>query len=261
MRYLKLWRVFFRASWMAEAEYRANILVRVVGEGTWYVVQLSVFEVLYTHTSSINGWDIHAMRVFLGTLFLTDNIYMFFFQDNLDGLNQLVRKGELDLYLTKPVNSQFMVSCRKVAVAYIINMFILVPYLVWAIAHLGRPVKAAQLITYFIAVPCGSICYYALRFMFATLVIVLQDAGNVQFIWHQLFRLATRPDPIYPRPFRLFLLTAFPVAFMASVPARMIVESFDPALAAAAVGMSAVLVLLSHWGWVAALRRYASASS
>ena len=261
MRYLKLWGVFFRASWMAETEYRLNIIVRVLGEGVWYTVQLSVFEVLYTHTTTINGWDIHAMRLFLGTLFLTDNIYMFFFQDNMEALNQMVRKGELDLYLTKPINSQFMVSCRKVAVAYLLNMLILMPYVTWAMLHLSHPVGAGQVVTYVTSVVGGVFCYYSLRFMFGTLVIVLQDAGNVQFIWHQLFRLATRPDPIYPGPFRIFLLTVFPVAFMASVPARMVVESFNPALALASLAMASGLVVLSHKAWTTALKHYSSASS
>ena len=76
MRYVRLWFSFLRASALADFEYRMNITVRIFGEVIWYATQLSVFEVLFTHTQTISGWDVNAMRVFMGTLFLVDNMYM-----------------------------------------------------------------------------------------------------------------------------------------------------------------------------------------
>ena len=250
-----------KASAMADFEYRMNISVRILGEVVWYTTQLSVFEVLYLHTKVISGWDVNAMRVFMGTLFLVDNIYMMLFHENLDMLNSIVKKGDLDLYLTKPVNSQFMVSCRKVSIAYLINLALISTYLTWAVSRLGHPVTGLQLLTFGISVFFGVVIYYSLRFLFGTLVIVLQDAGNVQFIWHQLFRLTTRPDPIYPSYLRVLVLTLFPGGFMASVPSRVLVEGIDLKLLAASVGLGVFLVFASSRCWEAALRKYASASS
>src|ERR1700722_10994019 len=113
MRYVHLWFAFLKMSWMADLEYRLNILIRTTGEAGWYVAQLSLFEVLYTHTKTISGWDVHGMRVFMGAMFLTDVLYMILIMDNIEGVFSLVRRGDLDIYLTKPVNSQFMVSFRK----------------------------------------------------------------------------------------------------------------------------------------------------
>lgn len=261
MRYFRLWLAFLKASWMADLEYRMNIVVRVAGEIVWYIVQLSVFEVLYLHTSKISGWDVRGMRVFMGSLFLVDNLYWLLFGENLDNLNAVVRKGDLDLYLTKPVNSQFMVSFRKVTISFAFNILLVSFYLGWAITQLERHPTSAQLFGFLLLVISGVGCYYALRFMFSALVILIQDAGNVQFVWHQLFRLATRPDPIYPPAVRWLILTAFPVAFMASVPARILVEGIDPRLLLAAPAMAAGLVILSHRMWRWALRHYSSASS
>lgn len=260
-RYLRLWLSFLKASAMADFEYRMNISVRIFGEVVWYVTQLSVFEVLYTHAPSISGWDVNAMRVFMGTLFLVDNLYMLLFHENMDTLSSLVKKGDLDLYLVKPVSSQFMVSMRKVSVAYVINLMLIIGYLTWAIPRLGHPIGGWQMLSYGVLVVCGLMSYYGLRFLFGTLVIVLQDAGNVQFVWHQLFRLATRPDPIYPSSLRMIVMAVFPVAFMASVPSRVLVEGIDPTLMVAAPLLGAFLILLSHFCWERALRSYASASS
>lgn len=261
MRYLRLWLNFFKMSWMADIEYRFNFVVRVFGEIVWYVTQLSVFEVLYMHTNSISGWDVHAMRVFMGSLFLGDCIYQILFSQNLEHFFTLVRKGDLDLYLAKPINSQFMVSCQRVAVAYTINLFMVIAYLAWAIMRLGHPVGGLQIAIYVVMIVSGVIIAYAMRFMFATLSVVFQDFSSVQFIWYQLYRLATRPDPIYPGFLRIIVMTVFPVAFFASVPSRVLVEGLDLTLLAASLGLALSLLLLSSLFWGSALRRYSSASS
>lgn len=261
MRYIKLWLSFLKMSAMADMEYRTNIVLRVIGEFTWYALQLSVFEVLYTHTNSISGWDVWDMRVFMGSLFVSDVIFMILMHENMDHLWSVVRKGDLDMYLVKPVNSQFMVSFRKVGVSYFINLALTSGYLIWAASHLSRPISLAQVATFVVMIFLGVAIVYSIRFMFATLTVVLQDAGNIQFIWYQLYRLGTRPDPIYPSMLRVLVLTLFPVAFMASVPSRVLVEGLQwEYLLAAPLGAFG-LVILSNFLWEKALRTYASASS
>jgi ABC-2 type transport system permease protein len=261
MRYLRLWFSFLKMSAMADFEYRANIVLRVITEVVWYTMQLSVFEVLYTHTDSISGWTVQDMRVFMGTLFITDVTYMILFHENMDQIWSMVRKGDLDLYLVKPVNSQFMVSCRKVSVAYVFNWILVLAYLVWAVHAMDRPVGAWQILTFTVLAIFGVILCYVLRFMFSILTVVLQDAGNIQFVWHQVYRLATRPDPIYPQFLRYIVLTVFPVAFFASVPARVLVEGvYWPFLIVAPL-MAIGGLVLSNYLWEKALRSYASASS
>ncbi len=261
MRYLRLWVSFLKASWMADMEYRLNLVVRIFGEVVWYATQLSVFEVLYTHTDQINGWSIHGMRVFMASLFLVDNFYMILFHENLEYMWSLVRKGDLDLYLTKPVNAQFMVSFRKVSATYLINLVMVLGYLYWAVSRLEHSVSLLQVCVYMFLLLCGLGIYYSLRFLFACLLIILQDASNIQFLWYQLFRLAQRPDPIYPPVLRWLVLTAFPVGFLASVPARALVEGVNSGLLVAAMMLSLGLLFFSHWSWERALRKYSSASS
>ncbi len=261
MRYLKLWCSFLKMSAMADLEYRTNIVARVIGEFGWYTLQLSVFEVLYTHTTSISGWDVHSMRVFMGTLFLTDVVYMILFAENMDNIAAMVKKGDLDLYLTKPVNSQFMLSLRKVSISYFINLICILVYLFWAIHRLSTPVTVPQVGGYLLLAVCGVVIVYSCRFLFATLSVVLQDAGNMQFVWHQIYRLSTRPDPIYPKILRALVFTLIPVAFASSVPARILIEGVDLRLLAAAPCVAAGFLWLSHRLWNRALRHYSSASS
>lgn len=261
MRYWRLWLSFFKMSWMADVEYRLNFTARIFGEFTWYATQLSVFEVLYTHTKTINGWDVQSMRVFIGSLFLADILYMIFFSENLEHFFVLVRKGDLDLYLVKPINSQFMVSCRKIAVAYIVNLMIVVAYLIWAMQNLGLSYTLPQIATYVVMVFLGVSTVYSMKFMFSTLSVIFQDASSLQFVWHQLYRLGTRPDPLYPRFLRMIVMTIFPIAFFASVPSRILVEGFNWLALIGSFVFGVGFLWLSNVFWERALRSYSSASS
>lgn len=261
MRYLKLWLQFLKISWMADFEYRFNFVVRIFGEFMWYTAQISVFEVLYTHTQSLYGWDINAVRVFMGTLFLVDGIYMVFFSENLDHLSSLVRKGDLDLYLVKPINSQFMISLRKVASANLVNCALVSLYLLWALSRLSQTVSFGQATMFAIMAACGVVLFYCTRLLFGMLVFVLHEAGNVQFVWYNLYRLGTRPDILYPRYLRLIIMTAIPVGLIASVPARILVEGPDFKLLLWSVSVAILFFIVTALCWQRALRNYASASS
>lgn len=260
-RYLRLWLQFAKMSAMADFEYRTNIVLRFMGEFLWYTMQLSVFEVLYLHTKTISGWDVNDMRVFMGSLFFVDVLYMILLHENMDYLGSIVRKGDLDLYLTKPVNSQFMISFRKVSVSYLLNLLMISAYLVWAVMHLSRPVSVWQVLSFGMMIFFGLCICYALRFMFAALTVIVQDAGNIQFVWNQMYRLATRPDPIYPMFLRYLIFTFFPVAFFASVPSRILVEGLHWYFLVASPVFAVSLIWLSHLWWEKALRGYSSASS
>lgn len=261
MRYLRLWLQFLKFSWMADLEYRMNFVVRVIGEFFWYAAQLSVFEVLYTHTGTLHGWDINAVRVFMGTLFLVDGLYMIFFHENLEHLSSMVRKGDLDLYLVKPINSQFMISCRKVSSFYFVNLALVLTYLSWGLSRLPNPIGWAQVVGFAVMVVCGLLIYYSMRLLFGMLAIILHEAGNIQFVWYNLFRLGTRPDILYPPYLRMIIMTAVPVAFIASAPSKILVEGLNGPLLLHAVVLASCLFTLTAFLWKRVLRQYASASS
>lgn len=261
MRYLGLWFQFCKMSLMADMEYRLNLVVRVFGEIFWYAAQMSTFEVLYLHTPLIQGWDVNAMRVFMGCLFLADVIYMILLHENMDQIATLVRKGDLDMYLVKPINSQFMVSFRKISSAYLVNFWMVVGFLVWAILRLPKAPSMLQIFTFALLMICGVTITYSMRFLFSTLSVVFHNASSVQFLWYQVYRLGTRPDILYPRMLRLVLLSALPIGFVASVPSRVLVDGFEWTFLAGGVALAAGFLCLSSLAWNRALRSYSSASS
>lgn len=259
-KYFGLWTVFFRSSLIADLEFRMNFVVRIVTDIFWYIAQIFTFEVLYRHTERIGDWNLEQTRVFLGMLFVVDAIYMVIIHDNFDKFSDRVRKGELDLILAKPVNSQFMVSLQRSATAILGNLVIGVGWLTFSLWNL-ESFEWPRLLWLLILVPSGVTVFYAFRFFFASSAVIFTKSESVQFIWYQLYKLGMRPDSIYAPWIKYFLLSLFPVAIIASVPARALIDPANPWLFAWSVFMASLALWFTTRFWKFALRFYSSASS
>ncbi len=259
-KYSRLMVAFARASFIAELEYRANFIIRIITDIFWYLAQIFTFETLFLHTKLIGSWSVEQTRVFLGLVFVSDAIYMVFFHDNLDRMTERVRKGDLDLLLAKPVNSQFMISTQYFAVALLGNLLIAVAWFSWSLSQLPN-FEALRLLWLLLLIPAGVLSLYSIRFMVAATAIIFTKADNIQYLWYQTYKLGLRPDSIYAPWLRLFILTVLPLAAVASVPARALLDPPELVLFAWVTVWSAALLLISNRFWRYALRYYSSASS
>ncbi len=134
-KYASLYSAMFKASFISDLEYRANFFTRIITDIFWYFAQVMTFEVIYKHTEKIGDWNIAQMRVFLGVLFISDGLYMMFLHENIENISEKVRKGDLDLLLAKPVNSQFMLSLQRTSTAYIGNLILGSSWLFYNLFH------------------------------------------------------------------------------------------------------------------------------
>lgn len=261
-RYLSLWFAFFRASFVADMEYRANITAKVLTDFLWYFAQLLTFEVLFQHTDTLAGWHLKELRVFMTLLFMVDAFYMILFSENLEQIPYKVVRGEADLLLAKPIDAQFMLSSMKMNTAYCVNMIFVVSAFLWSIAQLENGIPWLRSLALLIVIPCGVAVLYSTRVMFSATCFFYGDTSQLTLLWYQLYRLGTRPDLLYPPWLRYIVLTILPMGFVASVPARLIVSrEFDWQLPVFAIVAAASALTVSRLYWKKALRSYASASS
>jgi ABC-2 type transport system permease protein len=259
-KYLMLYWAFFRASLSADLEFRANFTTKIITDVFWYAAQVLSFEMLFNFTDQIGTWDRAQMRVFLGVLFMVDAIYMVIFSSNLDSFSESVRKGNLDLLLVKPVDSQFMISLNRASTAHLGNLALALAWMVWAIYQF-EGFQWWRLIWLTFTIPCGVLVFYSLRFLFSAMAVIFTKADNLQHLWYHLYKLGMRPDNIYPGPLKYFLLTLVPVGFIGSVPSRLVLGNASPWMAVACVAIAGICLTLSKLFWRYCLKFYTSASS
>lgn len=260
-KHLKVLLALFRVSAVADLELRFNFLLKIASDLVFYVTQVCVFETIFSHAPKIAGWTVDGARVFMGALFLVDSIWMTLFSPNFERLSDRIRKGDLDLLLAKPVNSQFMVSFNRISVAFLFNAVLALAWLVWAVARLPTAPSALQLLLFTVSIPCGVAISYSLRFFFSASALFIGRADAIAYVWYQVYRLGARPDGLYPIWLRYLILSVLPVAFIGSVPARFLLEPPNVWMLASSIFLAVALVFASSLFWKAGLRRYSSASS
>jgi ABC-2 type transport system permease protein len=259
--YSGLFFTFFRLSFVADIQYRANIVVKIITDLFWYAGQMAVFEVLFLHTNQIAGWTLHDARLLLGSLFVSDAIYMIVFSESMERFSEKVTRGELDLLLVKPVNSQFLMSCQRMSTAYVINLGFSLSFLL-AINLLGSPdFSPWRLLGGFCLVSLSVLVTYSFRLFFAMMAVIFSRVEALNYVWYQFYRFGTRPDQIYPRALRYVFLTILPVGFIASVPARIFSGKGGIEFFIAGIILPFAMLYGVSRIWTKVIKRYSSASS
>lgn len=260
MKYWKLLISFFKTSLIADLEYRANFITRFFTDILWYFGQIATFKGLFLLTPKIGSWSADQTMAFLGVLFVVDAIYMILFSENLDHFSDRVSRGDIDLLLLKPTNSQFLLSFQRMNTAILGNLCIAIAWLTYSLHQLPE-FQLSHVPWFLVLIPSGITALYAMRFCFAGFTILFTRAENLQYLFFQIYRLGMRPDSIYSPMMKLALLTIIPVGIIASVPAKFLLEGPDPGLFLWTIVWSAGLIYVSHRFWNFCLKHYSSSSS
>src|SRR5688500_12828933 len=141
-RYFRMLGIFYRTTLATEMEYRLNF---------WSGIGLSIFwlfwaafgaQVFYFNTERIAGWSYPELLVVIGLFFAINGYRQAVLAPNLAQLSEYVRLGTLDYILTKPVDSQFMVSLRFIGTGNWADPLLgggLVAYGCWRMGYMPSP--------------------------------------------------------------------------------------------------------------------------
>src|SRR5437868_181690 len=111
-RYFRLWTAFARFALVNEMAFRGNFLIKIVVEVLWLAMLLVFYLALFNYTTIIAGWDKWQYLFFLGCYQAMESLIESLFLENCTEFAELVRTGNLDQYLLRPIDEQFLVSCR-----------------------------------------------------------------------------------------------------------------------------------------------------
>src|SRR6516162_11832888 len=113
-RYLRLIRSLGLFTLNRELAFRGNFLVKVSVEVIWLGILLAFYKVVFARTSTVAGWSEPQYLFFVGCFFALNGLIEMLFLENCNEFAELVRTGDLDGLLLKPIDEQFLISCRWV---------------------------------------------------------------------------------------------------------------------------------------------------
>ena len=111
---LRVALLHLRVGVMNDMQYRVNFALQVLQSILAVTVGLVVFQLVFSHTTELNGWTHSELLAVLGVQAVMAGVIHSVIQPNMMRLTEEVREGKLDYALTKPVDSQMLVSVREV---------------------------------------------------------------------------------------------------------------------------------------------------
>ena len=104
-RYLRLLGSLALYTLNRELAFRGNFLVKVSVEVLWLAILLAFYRVVFARTSTIADWSEPQYLFFVGCFFALNGLIEMLFLENCNEFAELVRTGDLDGLLLKPIDA------------------------------------------------------------------------------------------------------------------------------------------------------------
>ena len=167
----------------------------------------------------------------------------------------------LDYYITKPVNSQFMISLRNVEIGSFISVLAGISIIAYALVKAAIVLTLGSVFLYVIAIFHTLLVEYAVYFMMTCSSFWLIKTDFVERVHGIVCYFSTRPVDIYKGVLRFILCYILPYGFMITVASKSVIDSVDIATFITFMILSWIFFGCSILFWRFSLKRYSSASS
>jgi ABC-2 type transport system permease protein len=258
---LRLAAIHLKVAALNEFQYRLNFFVQLLQSTVALAVGLIVIAVVYSHTERLGGWSQAQLLAVMGVHLLIGGIIRTFIAPNMRRLMEDVNEGTLDYALTRPADSQLMVSVRQFSIWSAIDIVMGVVVVVWAGVTVDGAVGVLGTLNFLVVILCGSVIVYSVWLAATTITFRIIRGDYVMQLLDGIYEAGRWPVTLYPTWLRLTLTFLVPLAFAVTVPAEVVASRFDPGSLIWVLVVTLVFVVGVRIVWRRGIRRYAGASA
>ncbi len=261
MRLATLSHMFIRIGAMNEMAYRANFWIQLfeslLGAGT----ALATVAIVFNQTDELAGWQRSDLTCLLGIYFIVLGAINLVIAPSLNRFIEHVVDGNLDFTLTKPADSQMLVSIQEFRLWRLLD--IVIGMIVLGVGLSGKWLdtgwwEATQMV---VALGAAGAIIYSFWMMLATLAFWFIRIENITQIFWAMYVAGRWPVVIYPDWLKWILTILVPIAFAVTVPAEAITGRLSPERLLGAVLLAMVLLIVSRRFWRYGVKYYSGASA
>ena len=272
--YPRVFWIFIRNNLVRAMSFRANFLIECISSTSWIVMNIGFYVLVFQHVPVLvegTGWGKYEFFVFLSTTMLVNSVVQAFFMPNAQEFSELIRTGNLDFALLKPIDTQFLISLSRIEWSALANFFVGLGLLLFSLFRLTTraedPLVLSPLV--FVLYPfyllCGIAILYSLMISLAATSIWLGRNQTLYNFWFYITNFSRYPMEIYGSfyPLQWFFTFIIPVLIVVNVPARLMALPLTNqwSLPVFAVFATIGSLIASRMVFTLALRSYRSASS
>ena len=253
--------LYLKIGVLNELQYRVNFFVSLFQALIQVGTGLVVLSLVYSHTSSLHGWSEPELLALLGVQILLGGVIHAFGQPNMQRLMEDVQQGTLDYALTKPEDSQLLVSVRQVRIWQLVEVVSGLVLLLVGLAGVQSSVGVDDSLAFAAALVLGASMVYCFWLVVTTVAFWVVRMEHVLELFEGVYQTGRWPLGVYPGWLRYGITFLVPVGFAVTVPAEAVTSRLHALTLLGAAGFAAGLFALTRWFWRFGLRHYSGASA
>ena len=233
----------------------------------WLGILLVFYHTVFAQTTVVAGWTEAEYLFFVGCYFALDGLIETLFLENCNEFADLVRTGDLDFYLLKPIDEQFLITCRSIDWSTAPNVVMGAGVMVGSLVPDGLARSTSCRVLAFLVhvrLRGGDRLQLPADADRRSSVWLVRNQSLMEMWWlfTSLMRYPRRSSRgTWAEPSGWFFTFVVPILLVVNVPANAMVRVLEPEMIAFTLAATAVLVWASRRFFQHALRSYRSASS
>lgn len=262
IRYFKINWILFKNSYIRDSKIPGVIFANVAMKLFDVVITIIFFKVIFSNTTELSGWSFYQvlfLYMFTKVVVTIQNIWV------TSGVKkfarEMIRRGDYDFYLSKPVNPMILVSISQPRIYYLIALILEIILCFYAVMIGGMEIHFVNLIWFLFLAVFAIVLYYFLSLLTVVPAFWFIRLWSLQDLMGRLNQVMRYPAGVFPYLIRVILLTAFPIIAISYVPSYIL---FNPPKIEYIIYIPFITIffgLLVSFIWRKGNKHYASASS
>ena len=253
-----------RMKMRARLQYRASLIVAWIAQAFGYLGVYSAIWIIVSRFERLGGWTWPEIALMLGFHVFAYALGACLTFVQLRDMDQLVRSGDFDALLVRPLHPWLYLVFSGVNIEYGGHLFLGLFLILWALPELSVAWTPLLALQFAASVISAALITAALFSAIGATALALGRSRFLFGIYFDFWEIARYPLPIFTPLLQITLLTVIPLGFMAYVPVAVLLGKPVPflgpwaSLGAIAAGPLCSVLAARYWQWCQ--RRYQGGS-
>ncbi|MBE0683031.1 MAG: ABC-2 family transporter protein [Anaerolineales bacterium] len=261
MRGLRLAINYLRIGVLNEFQYRANFYIQILQTFIALATGLIGLNLVFSQTNELGGWNKSELLAVMGVFIMMGGVIRSAIQPNMERLMEEIREGNLDFALTKPADSQLLVSVREFRFWQVVDVLTGMIVMGVALSQMNRFISLWSVLGFFSAIVMGAVMIYCFWLVITSTAFWFVRVHEIANLFEGLYAAGRWPVDIYPNWLRYGLTFLVPVAFAVTVPAQALTGRLTLQTWLGALALTILLFTVARAFWKFGLRSYSGASA
>jgi ABC-2 type transport system permease protein len=255
----KYWSIFWKFRMlhlMRQMEYRGDFLFWTVVATMWTIFNFFFYILIAGVNGGIAGWSIIEMYILMAVFSLLDTFTWSFFYQNMQEYTNSIFSGKMNMLLTKPIDTQFMLMTQTNSLNNIFRFFIGIGVLAWAVPQLEVSVSLFTWLLFVIMFIVALAFIYFLWFFLSTFAFWVEKLDNINNMIPAMRRVWQVPRQVYTGITSVLLTLVIPIGLVVSVPSEILVSKAAPFWLLYLTGFAVGMFFISRWFFNFSIKKY-----